>query len=216
MRSYAVICALGVVALSACSQAPEASTGGETGAANRIDCLNPVTLDDTYASLAVAYGKNARLGMIPGPEGTESRGLILYPDLPERTLHVSFWDAALRHVSQVAPAADASAWTGPGGIRAGATLDDVEKVNGRPFTISGFGWDYGGYVTDFKGGRLDKLTGGCVLSLRFDGDALPDGVSGDGVMVDSNDPRLKDARVVVSDMSFGWRLSPGVTPFEGD
>lgn len=236
MRSYPVICALAVLALSGCSDkaddpskpvkatserwVPVPAEGEPSGkpaeavSANKIDCLTPVHVGDTYQSLAVAYGNNAQLGMIPGAEGTESRGLLLYAMVPSRKLYISFWDAAMRHVSRIEPADRAVAWTGPEGIHVGSTLDYVEKVNGKPFTISGFGWDYGGYAADFKGGRLEHLSGGCSISLRFDSDILPEGVSGDGVMVESNDPRLKDAKPKVVEMSFGWPLPAGVTPAE--
>ena len=236
MRSYPVICALAVLSLSACSKpsdvpadsdgasvvAPETAPvqtklsgkAPDAASTNTIDCLTPVHVGDTYKSLAVAYGNNAQLGMVPGAEGTESKGLLLYATVPSRKLYVTFWDAAMHHVSRIEPAERAVAWTGPEGIHVGSTLDYIEKVNGKPFTISGFGWDYGGYAADFKGGRLDRLSGGCSISLRFDSDSLPEGVSGDGVMVDSNDPRLKDAKARVVEMSFGWPLPAGVTPAE--
>ncbi len=236
MRSYPVISALILLTLSACSKPadtpenpasaaadlPAAVKAGdkpsgkaaEVASANKIDCLTPVHVGDTYQSLAVAYGNNAQLGMIPGAEGTESRGLVLYATVPSRKLYVSFWDAGMHHVSRIEPADQAVAWTGPEGIHVGSTLDYIEKVNGKPFTISGFGWDYGGYAADFKGGRLERLSGGCSISLRFDSDSLPEGVSGDGVMVESNDPRLKEAKPKVVEMSFGWPLPAGVTPAE--
>lgn len=236
MRSYPLISALILLAMSACSKPADtsenpASTAADVPAvaqtegkpsgkvieavtANKMDCLTPVHVGDTYQSLAVAYGNNAQLGMVPGAEGTESRGLLLYATVPARKVYISFWDAAMRHVSRIEPADGAVAWTGPEGIHVGSTLDYIEKVNGKPFTISGFGWDYGGYAADFKGGRLEHLSGGCAISLRFDSDTLPEGVSGDGVMVESNDPRLKEARPKVVEMSFGWPLPAGVTPAE--
>jgi hypothetical protein len=236
MRSYPLICAIAVLALSGCTQSadtPQDSDGASaaasqtaqaetkaaakdagTASANKIDCLAPVHVGDTYKSLAVAYGNSAQLGMIPGAEGTQSKGLLIYATVPSRKLYVSFWDAAMNHVSRVEPGERALAWTGPEGIHVGSTLDYIEKVNGKPFTISGFGWDYGGYAVDFKGGRLERLSGGCAISLRFDSDILPEGVSGDGVEVQSNDPRLKEAKPKVVEMSFGWPLPAGVTPAE--
>lgn len=235
MKHAISISLLGFLALAACSPKSEppaetqakasleaelvknpeiAAVAGVGSDANLLNCTTPVKRGDTYKSLAAAYRDKAQLGMIPGAEGTESRGLLLYATIPSRKLYVRFWDAAMEHVAQVEPGEKAVAWTGPEGIHVGSTLAYVEKVNGKPFTISGFGWDYGGYAADFKGGRLASLSGGCVLQLRFDGATLPEGVSGDGVMVDSDDSRLKDARVVVTEMSVGWALPAGVTPAE--
>jgi hypothetical protein len=235
-RCLTVLCVSSSIVIAACSQqsgAPDGSASAladvpaaakadgkpsgkaaESVSVNRMDCLAPVHVGDSYQSLAVAYGNNAQLGMVPGAEGTESRGLLLYATVPARKVYVTFWDAAMRHVSRIEPADGAVAWTGPEGIHVGSTLDYIEKVNGKPFTISGFGWDYGGYAADFKGGRLERLSGGCSISLRFYSDSLPEGVSGDGVMVESNDPRLSDAKVKVVEMSFGWPLPAGITPAE--
>ena len=46
-------------------------------------------------------------------------------------------------------------WLLPEGIRPGNGLAEVEQINGSPFMIYGFGWDYGG-VGYFKGGKLDR------------------------------------------------------------
>ena len=46
-------------------------------------------------------------------------------------------------------------WLLPDGIRHGDELEAVEEINGGPFMIYGFGWDYGG-VGYFKGGALDR------------------------------------------------------------
>lgn len=41
------------------------------------------------------------------------------------------------------------------GIRIGTSLRDLNRLNGRPFDFSGFGWDYGGSPIDFRGGALE-------------------------------------------------------------
>ena len=45
-------------------------------------------------------------------------------------------------------------------------ITDVEALNGEPFTLSGFFWDYGGSA-GFDTGKLSGLAGGCVLNLQF-------------------------------------------------
>lgn len=47
-----------------------------------------------------------------------------------------------------------SRWSLHPGISLGTTLERLEQLNGRPFTLAGFGWDYSGAVTDWRGGRL--------------------------------------------------------------
>ena len=41
-------------------------------------------------------------------------------------------------------------------IRFGTTLKELERLNGRPFTVLGFAWDYEGTVTSWNGGVLEK------------------------------------------------------------
>lgn len=37
------------------------------------------------------------------------------------------------------------------------TLQQLEKINGGPFVLTGFGWDYGGMVASWERGRLNAL-----------------------------------------------------------
>jgi len=185
--------------------------------ADTLDCATPIAPDATLATLKAKYGADLKLGDIPGAEGQTTKGAILFSGAPLRTLQVTFWDKAMAHLSSVGPADGATAWKAPGGIHLGSTLAEVEAANGRSFGIGGFGWDYGGYVLDFKGGALDH-PGGCNLSIRFDAGnndkPMPDGISGDGVTVTSDDPRVRSWGPVVSEISVGWPLPPGVTPVE--
>jgi hypothetical protein len=48
-----------------------------------------------------------------------------------------------------------SSWKLSDGIAPGTLLKDILKLNGKNFTFSGFGWDYGGIV-NFNGGKLDN------------------------------------------------------------
>ena len=47
------------------------------------------------------------------------------------------------------------------------TLGEIEALNGRPFRLYGFGFDYGGTTLDWNGGALATQAGGCTLTLRF-------------------------------------------------
>jgi hypothetical protein len=58
-----------------------------------------------------------------------------------------------------------SLWQVGPGISLGTSLLELERLNGRPFTLSGFGWDYAGVVTDWKGGALDSALAGVKLYL---------------------------------------------------
>ena len=74
--------------------------------------------------------------------------------------------------------------------------------------MSGFGWDMGGYATDWRGGALNSYPGGCTVSIRFEPDpkapaAALNKVSGDNTIA-SSDPAFKAVKARVSVISIGW------------
>ena len=228
MIRKAMTAATVLMVLAACSpkpatQAPAASAISATSAAvidHTLDCTHPVRLKTSAAQVLKDYGDGAIAGELDGPEGSKLKGVAINPDAPNDRLELSWWDDAQTVASMVRAGDHGKAWVGPGGIHVGSTVAEVEAANGKSFSISGFGWDYGGYVTDLKGGKLTGLAGGCVLQLRFDhpdftGD-IPAGISGDGVTVRSGDPRLKAFAAVVTEMSVGWALPEGVKPSADD
>lgn len=89
---------------------------------------------------------------------------------------------------------DDSQWLVEGGLRVGASLKEVEKLNGKPFELYGFGWDYGGTVSDWKGGKLTYSTSGkTYLGAIFvydynetEQDAIAEKVMGDATFLSSN------------------------------
>ncbi|MGZ3304495.1 MAG: hypothetical protein ACXU8U_01435 [Asticcacaulis sp.] len=184
-----------------------------TPSTHTLDCAEPVTVDMSAKALLAKFGKDARKGDIAGAEGQVAKGVILYPDDPSRRLEVTYWDVAQTAVSNVALGEKASAWTAPGGLKLGAGLADVQSANGKPFELSGFDWDYGGYVTNLSSGKLSKLPGGCVLGVRFDLPAnaqnVPDSLMGDHALMSDN-AQLQKAAPRVVELSVGWPLPKGV------
>ena len=220
----------GLVLLAACSPhkpaAPVADASSATPVAaaaapvvNTLDCTSPITETESAKALLAKYGADAEIGDIAGAEGMTMKGVILYGKDPSRRLEISFWDDAMEHVSSVSAGDKATGWTGPGGLHINSPIADAQAANGKAFSLAGFGWDYGGYATDLKGGKLTGLAGGCSLQLRFDnanGDTIPDGISGDGVTLSSDDPRVRKYAPTVSELAVGWPLPPGVKPSADD
>lgn len=66
-------------------------------------------------------------------------------------------------------------WQTADKITLGVRLDRLEQLNGRPFSISGFGFDYGGNVLSWNAGKLARLDCGPRLILTLDGDRGRDG-----------------------------------------
>jgi predicted GNAT family acetyltransferase len=57
-------------------------------------------------------------------------------------------------ILEVSIQGDNSAWKTSSGLYLGLTLQEVEKINAKNFTISGFGWAHGGSVVSWEGGKL--------------------------------------------------------------
>lgn len=63
-------------------------------------------------------------------------------------------------------------WSSSKGVKLGMTTDNLEKLNGKAFLFSGFGWDYGGQVIDWQKGKLDETPMGIELTEGLNGNNL--------------------------------------------
>ncbi|HEX2778150.1 MAG TPA: hypothetical protein VHM30_01550 [Gemmatimonadaceae bacterium] len=117
--------------------------------------------DATEAKLIARFGaSNVRRDTIPLGEGEFVNGTVLFPDDDRRRLQITWRDTVARAVPATENVADSpSLWTVAPGIRMGTSLAELEALNGKPFTLLGFGWDYAGTVSSWEGGRLDSLIG---------------------------------------------------------
>ncbi|WP_315780264.1 hypothetical protein [Bradyrhizobium sp. SZCCHNPS1003] len=172
-----------------------------------ITCTLPVAATDTVKSLKQRYGDEAVFQDLPGAEGGTYKGLVLFPRALDRRIEVAFIDDKIATVSGLTlrDTAKTSRWS-VAGITIGASLAAVQKANGKPFVVSGFGWDYGGFVTDFKNGALGRiLPGGCSVTVRFGRDKDPPrALSGDGVKVSSDNPALVKFAPVVTEIGINF------------
>lgn len=173
--------------------------------AAEIVCEGAFAIDSSEARLIEIYGAdNVVTGMVPGPEGEEMLATRVFPGDRRKGLEVVWWDEEnLKDPSHIELGTKLVA---PGGLRAGLTVDEVVALNGEDFTLSGFGWDYGGYASP-QSGALADLPGGCMLSIRFsptldtDADTMP--VTGD-VIVSSDEPLLDTLGAKVYVVSIGY------------
>ncbi|MBW7968905.1 hypothetical protein [Bradyrhizobium sp. BR 10289] len=172
-----------------------------------ITCASPVAPDDTERSLKQRYGKEAVMQNLPGAEGETYKGLVLFPKAADRRLEIAFTDDKARRASGLTlrDTARTSRWS-VAGITIGSSLAEVQKANGKPFLVNGFEWDYGGYVTNWKGGALSRpLQGGCTITVRFDKKAAaPKSLLGDGVKAASDNAALVKFAPVVTEIGVNF------------
>jgi hypothetical protein len=93
-------------------------------------------------------------------------------------------------------------------LRLGQTLEQVEKINQKPFKLKGFDKDHIAAVSDWDGGALATLAGDCKpgLSLRADAKASDEKI--EALSADkeysSSDPAIRAAKPTVSEILIGY------------
>lgn len=159
----------------------------------RVGLIKP---NMTAADLERAYGKeNIKMEQLPGPEGEMIDGARLFADT-ERELEVIWDPEKLDQNKKIVfdVRIIGTAWKFENGLKVGMGIEEVEKINGKPFKVAGFSWDYGGFA-NFKGGKLDAK-----VSIRFNpsSDDIPDYLQGDK-QISSTDKKLRAAKPLVEE-----------------
>lgn len=188
-----------------------------------LTCEGPISRQASHASLAKEFGaRNVSVATLSLGEGETERGTVLFAADPARRIAILWSDSRKRSRPRMvifgrspAGAEDPAAYRWRIAARPQAKplhlrqpLGEVEAINGRPFELTGFGWDYSGTVTDWRGGALDAPPGGCRILLRFEAGKEASGLAQDAVSGDqgfnSDDPKMRAVSPVVYEMSFIW------------
>jgi hypothetical protein len=124
--------------------APAETAADRTFTAGRVGAI--VKGRTKPEDLAKIFGAdNVKLAKIHAPGGgEESPGAFLWQGTDD-ALELVFSDDSKRIVSV---GILGKTWTSKEGLRLGASLATVERINGGPFKFYGFGFDYGGQVTE--------------------------------------------------------------------
>ena len=105
--------------------------------------------------LVQAYGaKNVVDGDIGIGEGEVESGTVLFPHDPERSIEILWNDTENKaDPSSLTIRGDKSRWKAHD-VSLGTTLKQLERLNGKSFHMSGYGWDYSGTVLSWDKGTL--------------------------------------------------------------
>lgn len=76
--------------------------------------------------------------------GTKNESIIYWKD-----------SAYLREISFIESYNDSASWHTSAGISMGSGLQELLKLNEKKIGFYGFGWDYGGTIISYNGGKLD-------------------------------------------------------------
>jgi hypothetical protein len=138
-----IILLLSVVVLASCGSNSEVSAP--------IENLNEVLTCVDAKGLVSKYGANSVILDTSIVSGDDTlKGAIIFPGTPKQA-NVFFHEGK---ISDVSIQGESSAWKTASGLYLGLPLLEVEKLNTKNFTISGFGWAHGGSVVSWEGGKL--------------------------------------------------------------
>jgi hypothetical protein len=132
------------------------------------EVFSPTT---SAAVLADRFGTaNVRTAQVPwgGAEGDLNEGTVLFGAIADAKLEIYWRDGTnKRDPEWVSVRGSLTRWRSPAGITLGTPLRAIERLNGRPFRLIGFGSDVSGTVMNWSSGRLDTQdTEGCRVRVR--------------------------------------------------
>ncbi len=139
-----------------------------TGAPRVFQCNGPFapTTSDVTMKGIFGQGNVVTATDVLQPDGSLGAGSVLLPGDPKLRVAVA-WADAFGYTGPIrANFTEETAWS-VAGIGIGAGISDLEKANGGPFKLVGFGGTGGGVVSDWQGGALANLAGGCRLTVQL-------------------------------------------------
>ncbi len=188
---------------------PAAKPKPAAAPANAVTCGGTFAKDATHLKLATKYdSRNIVFGEVDGPDGTKIRATILFPNDPRKRLEVIWNNDAARTDLSLVVINGRSQWTAPRGLKLGTPLAALEKINGRPFKLSGFDATGAASVLGWEGGSLGSLPGGCRVGIRIAAGADAPGearqaMSGDKTFV-SSDANYKALKATIAEILIGY------------
>jgi hypothetical protein len=157
----------------------------------------PLVKTLTRATLAAAFGK-ANVTDETIADGDGAKKTVLFAKTPDDRVEILWQDNSHNAAPNTIAVTDRSHWRGPLGLHIGSTLAEVEKANGRPFTLMGFGSEGGGGSVDWRGGALAGAMKDCGLDLTFASAA--EGAAETDQAMGSDSKAMRGAKAVVVGM----------------
>jgi hypothetical protein len=172
-----------------------------------IACSGPFAPDSGMLELAMIFGS---LNMIYTEEKVQDAQVgvtVLYPKDPKRRLEV-WWQNPNRTGLYLIDITGKSDWTGPDGLHLGLTLPQLEKLNHKPFKVKGFDKTGVAAVSNWDGGALATIAGGCKASASLHADPKASSDALGAVAADqefsSADPAIAKVKPTVSEILIGY------------
>ena len=175
-----IIFILSILVLAACNSRKAGTSG--SNAKYTIENVGNMNAEEIARNFP---DSNLEEGEDMFEEGTEKRAYtILYPDTEDELIIT--WDQENRENVHSIKFTSKGKWSTSTGVDIGTTLAELNKLNGKPVSFYGFGWDYSGAV-DWNGGKLAKS--GVAVFLKSD-EQVPNKFNSDKI-IDPSEEELE-------------------------
>ena len=189
--------------LMPCSKPPAAAA-----TPHNVACSESFGKDSSHFKLAMSFGFRNVTATNVEANGTKVAASVIFPDDPQQRLEVWWKDATSHSGTYLIDITGRSDWAAPGGLRLGLTLAELEKLNHKSFKLKGFDKNGVATISDWGGGELANLAGGCKagLSLRADPkvSAKIIGALSPNKEYASSNPQMRAAKPTVSEILIGY------------
>ncbi|MGA8076518.1 MAG: hypothetical protein WB868_03905 [Xanthobacteraceae bacterium] len=177
--------------------------------AHVVACSGIFAKNSNHLRLAMTFDyKNVSFGDVAANGGAKVEASIVFPNDPKRRLEVWWSNPAERSGVYLIDIKGKSEWSGPDGLRLGLNVGQLEKLNRKPFKLKGFDKNGVATVSDWDGGELAALPGGCKsgVSLAADPKVSADSVAALSADKDysSDDPAVRASKPTVSEILIGY------------
>ena len=183
---------------------PAPAGGGHT-----VACSGTFGKDASHLKLAMTFdSKNITFTDVESTGGTKVPASVLFPKDPKRRLEVWWANPAARSDTYLIVINGKSDWSAPGGLRLGLNLAQLEKLNHKAFKLKGFDKDGTATVSDWDGGVLASLPGGCKSGVNLRADPKVPAETVAALAADkeysSEDPEMRAVKPAVSEILIGY------------
>jgi hypothetical protein len=133
-----------------------------------VACSGVFGRDSSHVKLAMVFqAHNVAFTQVDGGSAGKVMASVLFAKEPKHRLEVWWSNAARRTATHLIVINGQSDWSAPGELRLGLTLPELERLNGKPFTVSGFDGNNVSTLSDWNGGGLAVLPGGCKVGMSL-------------------------------------------------
>jgi hypothetical protein len=173
-----------------------------------IACSGLFGPDSSHAKLAAAFrSKNVGLTQVDANSGAKVMATVLFAKDPKQRLEIWWSNQASRSATHLIVINGQSDWIAPGELHLGLTLAELEQLNGKPLKLSGFDKNNVATLTDWNGGQLSTLAGGCKIGISLRADPKAPTALGDlpaDRVYSSNDAALRAVNPAVSEILIAY------------